>query len=59
VKVVLRRGRWGEWKLGAQTYFFEQGRAATFATAKYGELRVGPFGEVVLVGLRDAAMQRL
>ena len=59
VKVVIRRGRWGEWKLGAQTYFFEQGKAERFSTAKYGELRVGPFGEVVLVGLRDAGMSRL
>ena len=33
---------------------FEEGRAAYYQAAKYGELRVSPSGEALLSALRDA-----
>lgn len=44
---------------GADAYFFEEGQAAVFDRARYGELRVGASGDSVLVGLRDAGLNRL
>ncbi|MEW6280944.1 MAG: GDYXXLXY domain-containing protein [Candidatus Eremiobacterota bacterium] len=48
-----------ETRLGAETYFFQEGQAEHFARARYGELRVEPSGESVLVGLRDADRNKL
>ena len=44
-------------RIGAESFFFQEGQAAIYSPAKYGELKVAADGEVVLVGLRDA--QRL
>lgn len=44
-------------RIGAESFFFQEGQAAIYSPAKYGELKVAANGEVVLVGLRDA--QRL
>ncbi len=41
-------------RLGAEAFFFQEGHADRYGGAKYGELRVTPSGESVLVGLRDA-----
>lgn len=48
------RIRQGELRLGAESFFFEEGSGAVFEAARYGELRVAADGEAVLVGLRDA-----
>jgi uncharacterized membrane-anchored protein len=48
-----RRGQ--RLRLGSDAYFFQEGRAADFAGARYGELRVARSGASVLVGLRDSA----
>ena len=55
------RYRWraGEPKFATNAYFFEEGTAKTYASAKYGEFRVGPDGESILTGLRDAARRPL
>jgi uncharacterized membrane-anchored protein len=47
-----RRRRW-QTRLGAEAFYFQEGDAARYARACYGELRVAPSGESVLVGLRD------
>ena len=39
-------------RLGAETFFFQEGQAERYARARYGELRVAPSGDSVLVGLR-------
>ncbi len=49
----------GEPRLGAESYFFQEGQAEHFAAARYGELRVTPAGDSVLVGLRDADLGKL
>lgn len=46
-------------RLGAESYFFQEGQADRFAKAKYGELKVAPNGGSVLVGLCDERRQRI
>jgi len=46
-------------RLGAESFFFQEGHAKSYSNARYGELRVAPSGESVLVGLRDAKFQHL
>lgn len=40
-------------RLGAESFFFQEGQGSLYAAARYGELKVAPDGESVLVGLRD------
>lgn len=53
------RSRDGLVRFGADSFFFQEGDASRFATARYGELKVTPAGESVLVGLCDARRERL
>ena len=55
------RYRWraGEPKFATNAFFFEEGTGKTYAGARYGEFRVGPDGESILTGLRDAARRPL
>ncbi|MFY0570485.1 GDYXXLXY domain-containing protein [Archangium lansingense] len=46
-------------RLGAESFFFQEGHAERYEQAKYGELRVAGDGSSVLVGLRDAGRQPL
>jgi uncharacterized membrane-anchored protein len=46
--------------LGTNAFFFEEGRAQRFSSARYGEFRVDRrSGEAVLVGLRNDALEAL
>ena len=59
-EVVIRYRKRGQVvRIGAESYFFQEGRAAVYAPAKYGEVKVAKDGEVVLVGLRDAERRPL
>lgn len=40
-------------RLGAESFFFQEGHAGRYEQARYGELRVAGGGSSVLVGLRD------
>lgn len=53
------RYRRGRLRLGAESYFFEEGSAPELANARYGELRVNAQGESVLIGMRDASFNVL
>lgn len=44
----------GDLKLGAESFFFEEGQAEVYEGARYGVLRVDDNGASVLVGLADA-----
>lgn len=57
VRLVFRKR--GSLRLGAESYFFQEGQADLFAQAAFGELKVAPDGEAILVGLRDRGLQRL
>ena len=54
------REEWGgRLRIGGESYFFEEGSAAIYEGARYGELVVADDGEVVLVGLRDEQREPL
>lgn len=46
-------------RLGAESFFFQEGDAEYYQGARYGDLRVAPDGSAVLVGLCDATFRRL
>ena len=48
----FQRGKF-DVRFGAESFFFEEGTAALYEPAKYGELRVAADGSSVLIGLRD------
>jgi uncharacterized membrane-anchored protein len=41
-------------RIGTDSFFFQEGHGQYYAQARYGELRVAPSGESVLVSLRNA-----
>jgi uncharacterized membrane-anchored protein len=45
--------------LGTDAFFFEEGHAADYAGARYGEFRVAPDGTSILTRLRDAELRLL
>jgi uncharacterized membrane-anchored protein len=49
----------GSIQIGAESYFFQEGRAEHFNEARYGELKVASSGECILVGLRNAERKPL
>ena len=53
-----RKRRWGI-RLGAEAFFFQEGHASYYELADYGELRVAPSGDSVLVGLCWRNLERL
>ena len=54
------RIRNGQVWLGTNAFFFQEGDAQRFSSARYGEFRVDrESGEAVLVGLRDEALKAL
>jgi len=54
------RGNWHELvHVAPSTFFFAEGSAASYASARYGEVAISGDGEAVLVGLRDANLNRL
>jgi uncharacterized membrane-anchored protein len=59
-EVQLRfRVRNHQLKLATNAYFFQEGKAAVFQKAKYGEFRVASNGDMILTQLRDAQFQVL
>jgi uncharacterized membrane-anchored protein len=49
----------GRIRLGAESFFFEEGQADRYDNARYGVLHVDEAGNSVLVGLADAQWQLL
>ena len=59
-ETLLRyRVRDEEVKLATNAFFFQEGQAELFESARYGEFRVGADGETILTGLRDAELRKL
>lgn len=46
-------------RIGSDAFYFQEGHAARYQNARYGELRVDSSGASVLVGLRDADLRQL
>jgi uncharacterized membrane-anchored protein len=58
-RLLRYRERDGGVRLGAEAFFFEEGKGELYARARFGELRVTKRGDAVLVGLRDGERNRL
>jgi uncharacterized membrane-anchored protein len=56
---LLRYRNRGGVRLGAESFFFQEGHAKYYEKARYGELRVSSAGESVLVGLAGERLERL
>ncbi|HTV02591.1 MAG TPA: GDYXXLXY domain-containing protein [Luteitalea sp.] len=46
-------------RVGTDAFYFQEGTADVYASARYGEMRVGEDGTSVLVGLRDANLEAI
>lgn len=58
--VALRfRVRASDVRFATNAYFFEEGHAGDYATARYGEFRIANDGEMILTGLRDKDLRAL
>jgi uncharacterized membrane-anchored protein len=53
------RVREGDVKFATNAWFFQEGHGADFAGARFGEFRVAPDGEMLLVRLRDKDLGEL
>lgn len=53
------RVRQGQLRVGAESFFFQEGHADRYARARYGELRVTSDGTAVLAGLADERFNSL
>jgi uncharacterized membrane-anchored protein len=59
-ELLLRyRKRRSGLRLGAESFFFQEGTGAQYEAARFGELRVDSAGDSVLVGLRDERLVAL
>ena len=54
IEYRLRNGRV---KVVSDAYFFQEGQGMAFANARYGQFRVAPDGQALLVGLQDGQMR--
>lgn len=50
-----------EWdiKIGAESFFFQEGEAEKFSNAKYGGLKIDADGKSLLVGLYDGQLKKI
>ena len=49
----------GQWFIGPDAFFFEEGTGDQYESARYGEFRLQEDGSTLLVGLRDEAFTPL
>ena len=57
--VVRVRVRDGRVQIGADSFFFQEGDSKYYDNAKYGEVRLGKNGDVIIVALCDEDLKRL
>lgn len=58
VKMLYRqRGR--RIKFATNAFFFQEGKAALYAAARYGEFRVDASGDSILVAMKDKALKTI
>jgi uncharacterized membrane-anchored protein len=56
---IRYRVRFGSPRFATNAYFFQEGDAELYASARYGEFRIDDAGELLLTGLRNDALERL
>lgn len=52
-------GEWNSIKIGAESYFFQEGEGEKYEDAKYGGLKVDDNGNSILIGLYDANRKKI
>ncbi|MBL0578832.1 GDYXXLXY domain-containing protein [Aeromonas caviae] len=52
-RLLKVRQRDGQWFIGPDAFFFEEGTGDQYESARYGEFRLQEDGSTLLVGLRD------
>ena len=57
--LLFYRVRDGAVKFATNAFFFQEGHANKYTSAKYGEFRVDDHGELLLVAMRDEALNQL
>lgn len=58
-RIIRYRKRTWDVRLGAESFFFQEGHADYYSNARYAELRLAESGETVLVGLRGEELEVL
>lgn len=58
-RLIRYRRRDGDIRLGAESFFFQEGHAEYYSEARYAELRLAESGDTVLVGLRGPELEVL
>jgi uncharacterized membrane-anchored protein len=58
-RLLRFRQRGNQVRLASHAFFFQEGHGEFYRNARYGELRVSPDGDAVLIGLRDHKLQVL
>lgn len=51
--IKYQAGDWNRVSIGAESFFFQEGKALKFEAAKYGGLKVDQDGNSILIGLYD------
>ena len=46
-------------QIGAESYFFQEGKAEKYEKAKYGGIKLDPKGNSLLIGLYDESFQKI
>lgn len=57
--IKYSRTSWGGLKIGAESYFFQEGHAEKYEQAKYGGIRLDGEANSLLIGLYDESFQKL
>lgn len=57
--IKFKKGRWDNIRIGAESYFFQEGKAKSFENAEYGCLRIDEHGNTVLEGLYSEDLKLL
>ena len=59
-EILIRyRVRAGSPKFATNAFFFQEGDAGLYSTARYGEFKVSPSGDAILVAMRDDKLELL
>ena len=59
VCIRYKEKKFGRIRIGAESYFFEEGQAELYATARYGGLMVDKDGRSILIGLYDENLEKI
>lgn len=59
VPIKYSKHSWGSIQIGAESYFFQEGKAEKYERAKYGGIRLDGEGNGLLIGLFDESLSKI